>query len=220
MERCKVDLAALAVVSDPGPLPPELQGTLSDADLADLSWTDEALGFHGFGYWPVEREAPAYDPATQRLSGEVARHLAAGRCVVVEVPLAVGMTEAELQAGVERVAAEAVARINAEAGEQRARHITVTTGQEGTYTAKQAEAERYAAGGAAPFPYLEAEAAATGSTVDDVAALVLATAKAWTALNAGIEGARRGALVAVERAVAAGEVAAVAAVFPVAWPAG
>lgn len=62
-ERCKVDLAALAVVGDPGPLPPELQGTLSDADLADLSWTDPALGFHGFGFWPVVDAAPPKAPA-------------------------------------------------------------------------------------------------------------------------------------------------------------
>lgn len=130
----------------------------------------------------------------------------------------VDLTADEATAQLLAVAAEAAERINREAGEQRARHITVTTGQEGTYTAKQAEVERYAAGGVAPFPYLEAEAAATGATVADIAGLVLATAKAWTALNARIEGARRGALVAVDRAVAAGDAAAVAAVFPIAWP--
>jgi hypothetical protein len=111
---------------------------------------------------------------------------------------------------------DAIDRVNREAGEQRAAHITVTTGQEGTYIAKQAEAERWQAGGAGPFPYLDAEAEATNSSVSDVAALVLATAAAWTMLNAGIEGRRRGALVAID---AAQSIEAVEAAFPIAWPA-
>lgn len=111
--------------------------------------------------------------------------------------------------------AVAVARINFEAGAAREPHITVTAGQSATYLSKQIEAERYRDRQGGPYPYLEAEAAATGSTVEDVAALVLATAEAWTALNARIEGVRRGALVAVERAA---DVAEVDAVFPIAWP--
>ena len=118
---------------------------------------------------------------------------------------------------VAQAAAEAAERINREAGEQRARHITVTAGQEGTYTAKQAEAERYAAtGGVGAYPYLEAEAEATGDSVAAVAELVSQTAAAWTLLNAAIEGKRRGALVAVGKATS---VAEVEAVFPIVWPA-
>ncbi|QCO07376.1 hypothetical protein [Azospirillum argentinense] len=100
----------------------------------------------------------------------------------------------------------AVDLINARVGELRAVHITVTTGQSATYLEKQDEAERHAAGDSGPFPYLEAEAAATGSTLDDVAALVRATAAAWTATNADLEGRRRGALVAVEAAETAVQV--------------
>ncbi|MCM8738276.1 DUF4376 domain-containing protein [Azospirillum sp. A1-3] len=95
---CKIDLARLAIVGAPGPLPSELRGTLSDADLADLSWTDETLGLHGYGFWPVERAAATYDPATQRLSGEVSRLPDADRRVVVETPLVVELTDEELAA--------------------------------------------------------------------------------------------------------------------------
>ncbi|GAA4247811.1 hypothetical protein GBZ26_17240 [Azospirillum formosense] len=96
--------------------------------------------------------------------------------------------------------AAAVDLINRRVGELRAGHITVTVGQSATYLEKQDEAARHAAGAAGPFPYLSAEAHATGSILDDVATLVRATATAWTATNADLEGRRRGALVAVEAA--------------------
>ncbi|MGY0793074.1 hypothetical protein ACW7BJ_27220 [Azospirillum argentinense] len=96
--------------------------------------------------------------------------------------------------------------INRRVGDLRGLHITVTVGQSATYLEKQEEAERHAAGDSGPFPYLSAEAAATGSTLDDVAALVRATAAAWTATNADLEGRRRGALVAVEAAETAVQV--------------
>ncbi len=44
-------------VGEPGDLPLELQG-LADISLADLIWTDAALGYHGFGYFPVEVADP------------------------------------------------------------------------------------------------------------------------------------------------------------------
>lgn len=44
-------------VGDPGDLPAELEG-LEDVSLADLIWTDPALGYHGFGYFPVEVDDP------------------------------------------------------------------------------------------------------------------------------------------------------------------
>lgn len=39
-------------VGEPAALPAELQG-LADADLADLRWTDQALGYHGHGFFPI-----------------------------------------------------------------------------------------------------------------------------------------------------------------------
>lgn len=111
--------------------------------------------------------------------------------------------------------AAAAARINTEAGAARAKYITVTAGQEATYLDKEREAAVYAGNPGGSYPYLAAEATATGTTVAAVADLVNATAAQWRGLNAQIEGKRRGALVAIE---AAPDVAAVNAVFPIAWP--
>ncbi|WP_395459836.1 hypothetical protein ACHMW5_35785 (plasmid) [Azospirillum melinis] len=113
---------------------------------------------------------------------------------------------------------EAVDQVNREAGEARARFITVTIGQEGTYIDKGNEATAFLADEAptaAKYPYLYAEADATGQPVESIAALVNQTALAWRPLNARIEGLRQGALKAVKDA---GTPAAVAAVFPIAWP--
>jgi hypothetical protein len=151
--------------------------------------------------------APVEDPLVE----QIAR---AGGMGAVEIEPEPEATE-PVPPTLEQVKAAAVERINREAGDERAKHITVTTGQSATYIEKQKEAERYAAGGEGPFWYLEAEAEATGDTVEAVAALVLATAAAWTPINAAIEGKRRGALVAVDKAATAEEVEAI---FPVAWP--
>lgn len=118
---------------------------------------------------------------------------------------------------ISEVAEWAVKRINREVGEERAKHVTDTFGQEGTYIEKAKEAERWAADPSGSFPYLEAEAEATETTVAEIAALVQATASGWTLINAGIEGKRRGALVKVEAARLAGNVAAIRALFPIAW---
>lgn len=116
------------------------------------------------------------------------------------------------------VKAEAVARINREAGEMRARHITLAAGQEGTYLEKGGEARAWLADpdpNPNDYPYLVAEAVNTGSTLAEVAVLVDAARRTWTHLNAEIEGRRRGALTAVEKASTASEVEAA---FPVDWP--
>lgn len=116
------------------------------------------------------------------------------------------------------VKAEAVDRVNTQAGEQRRLYMTDIPGQEGTYLLKGQEAAAYAADPspeAVDYPYLAQEAADTDSTLADVAALVAATAAAWTSINKVIEGRRRGGLV---RIAAAADAAAVAAVFPIVWP--
>lgn len=124
----------------------------------------------------------------------------------------------ELAADVLAAQADAVARVNREAGEARARFITVTIGQEGTYLDKGNEADAFLVDEAptpAKYPYLYAEAEATGQSVQDVAVLVQLTAQAWRPINARIEGLRQGALKAVKDA---GTTADVAAVFPINWP--
>lgn len=113
---------------------------------------------------------------------------------------------------------QAVARVNLEAGAARTRYITAIPGQEGTYVEKAREARAYAEDPAptpARYPYLAAEAAHTGSTLDAVAVLVRMTADAWTSVNAEIEGLRQGALARIKAAATAADMAAV---FPIVWP--
>lgn len=41
---------------------PDCVAALALADLANLDWTDPALGLHGCGWWPIEDQSPALDP--------------------------------------------------------------------------------------------------------------------------------------------------------------
>jgi hypothetical protein len=109
------------------------------------------------------------------------------------------------------------ARVDAAAGAFRSRFITVSPGQEATYIRKEDEARRYAASsGAGDYPFLSAEASATGMTLADVAALVLSTANQWVPLGAAIEGQRRAAKLAIE---AATTIPAIVAAATVDWDA-
>ncbi|NUB25115.1 hypothetical protein [Azospirillum brasilense] len=120
-------------------------------------------------------------------------NLVGEREVIPEPPAVPVVPLAELKA-------VAVDLINARVGELRAQHITVTVGQSATYLEKQDEAARHAAGEGGPFPYLSAEADATGLTLDAVATLVRTTSGAWTTINADLEGKRRAAVEAVKAA--------------------
>lgn len=53
----KRQLAGMVDVGDPGPLPDDLVG-LADADLANLDWTYEPLGYHGYGFFPIDNFVP------------------------------------------------------------------------------------------------------------------------------------------------------------------
>ena len=138
----------------------------------------------------VAASVPPAKPITVR-EFDMDGNLIATREVIPEPPAAPVVPLAHLKAA-------AVDLINARVGDLRGEHITVAVGQSATYLEKQDEAARHAAGDGGPFPYLAAEAVATGSTLDDVAVLVRATAGAWTAVNADLEGRRRAAVEAVK----------------------
>ncbi len=88
--------------------------------------------------------------------------------------------------------------------------LTPGSGQAITYTRKEAEARAWAAGDApASAPFLAAEAAAVGMTIDALALVVIAQADAWVAIGSAIEARRRGLLVAIEAAATAEELEAV-----------
>lgn len=109
--------------------------------------------------------------------------------------------------------------VNRIAEDIRARFLTQGSGQAMTYLRKEDEARRFESGAdPAAFPFLSAEADATGASLADTATLVLAQANAWATLGAAIEGHRRGLIVAIN---AAEEMAALAAIdIMVGWPTG
>ena len=111
-----------------------------------------------------------------------------------------------------------IAAVNRIAEEIRAQFLTQGSGQAMTYLRKEDEARRFESGAdPAAFPFLSAEADATGASLADTAALVLAQADAWAGLGAAIEARRRGLLVAID---AADDTAALAAIDIMAgWPA-
>lgn len=74
-------------VGEPGNLPLDLQG-LEDSSLADLIWTDAALGYHGFGYFPVtlpDPPPPIPEAVTQLQFRRALRHFGLYEAVVAYV---------------------------------------------------------------------------------------------------------------------------------------
>jgi hypothetical protein len=91
--------------------------------------------------------------------------------------------------------------VNSRAEAVRCLFLTPGSGQAITYARKEAEARAWTPeADAAAFPFLSAEATATGATLADTAALVLAQANAWVSIGAAIEGNRRGLVVAIDAA--------------------
>jgi hypothetical protein len=104
-------------------------------------------------------------------------------------------------------------RIDVEAGTVRTRFITDVPGQQLTYQRKEMEARAWIEAESPDpedFPFLTAEAGATGTQAGVVAAQVLAAAASWGRIGSAIEGARIAAKRAVREAttLAAKEAAA------------
>lgn len=107
--------------------------------------------------------------------------------------------------------------VNSRAEAVRCLFLTPGSGQAITYARKEDEARAWTAeADPAAFPFLSAEATATGATLADTAALVLDQANAWVTIGAAVEGNRRGLVVAID---AAPDVASLEAIDPDAgWP--
>ncbi len=117
--------------------------------------------------------------------------------------------------------ARAVALVNTAAGACRARYVTVAPGQAETYILKAEELRAYdaalAQGPVDPtdYPILYAESQATGASFASTVTLVRTMRAAWIALAAAVEGIRRGAIVAIERATTD---AMILEAIPDTWP--
>lgn len=97
------------------------------------------------------------------------------------------------QRSLEAFVTEAKTIIDKKAGEVRLRYITDVAGQAATYDEKLTEAKSWAAETSPSilnYPYIEAEAIATGVTADVAASVIIGTAAVWRAKGAEIEGAR------------------------------
>lgn len=109
----------------------------------------------------------------------------------------------------------ACAEIDAAAEAARAGIATTGSLQALTYQRKEAEARDLLAGGTGVHPLLEAEATATGVTVADLAATVVAAADAWLAAAARIEASRMVAKAAVRAAVSPAAIRAAIVAHPI-----
>jgi D-alanyl-D-alanine dipeptidase len=121
---------------------------------------------------------------------------AAGEAVMEITVECIRVAEVDLDA----VRGSLYAKIDAAAEEVRARFVTPGSAQAMIYLKKEAEARAVVWGQSKPTPFLDAEAAATGVTVADLAALVVTKAEAWDAKAAQIEALRRAAKAAVAQA--------------------
>lgn len=108
------------------------------------------------------------------------------------------------------------ARIDAGAGDARSRFITDVPGQAQTYEKKEAEARAWTAGDDAAhperYPFMLAEAVATGQTIAEVRASIMAQVDLLTPIAARIEGARIAAKMSAQAAATIPEIAAAATV--------
>lgn len=110
-------------------------------------------------------------------------------------------------------------QVDATAGEVRSRYITVTPGQEMTYSEKARQARGILADAdpaPAAYPMIAALVGIRGGTLRAVADLVVAKEAEWQQLGAAIEGTREGAKVAIVAAETRDD--ALAIFDAIAWP--
>lgn len=187
--------------------------SVSNLDTINNISTLVALGWFPF----VATQMPVVDSLTQRVTVQ----LVVGETTVTQAWTTKTLLAAEAQANLIAAHIAAIDAINKAAGECRAKYITVIPGQESTYQLKDVESQSaealLATGGtptAALYPMLFAEATATGISIADLITLVRTTAGQWKQLAAIIEGTRRGAIVAVEKATTTAELNAIQPVWP------
>ena len=121
-------------------------------------------------------------------------------------------TEARLVRDLEAVKAAEVSRINAQIGQARAAHITLSPGQDMIYARKEAEARAFLALEAEPkdlnaFPFMSAEVGLTAPSAFELAQIWANMAAMLTGLAADLERQRMTAIAAVQACTTPDEVA-------------
>ena len=185
-----------------------------------LAWVHKETGqfraFHEREYWKLVAEG--FSPDTHDLRDPCPPEMLDGAHdwnAEFRMPVLVGAPDVlgpPVQAPLSTMHEALYARIDHAAGEFRKRFITTVPGQEMTYLHKEREARTFMMEPEGAYPMLEAEAAATGVAVADLASAVIASADAWVGIGAKIEAARIGAKKAVADATTAEAKSAAAAV--------
>lgn len=120
---------------------------------------------------------------------------------------------AALAADLDAAKAAAINSVNAWAGRERSRHITIAPGQEMIYLTKEAEALRYLADtdpDPADYPLIVAEVGVTAPDAHQIAQIWAYMADVWRQVAAQIEAARLGTIAQIEAAQTEEAVAAIA----------
>ena len=120
---------------------------------------------------------------------------------------------AALAADLAAAKSAAIAQVNAWAGRERGRHITIAPGQDMIYLAKEAEALRYLADpdpSPADYPLICAEVGVTAPDAYQIAQIWAYMSAMWRQVAAQIEAARLGTIAQIEAAQTEAAVDAIA----------
>ncbi|WP_083024950.1 hypothetical protein [Vreelandella lionensis] len=182
------------------PLPPFLRG-LSQSDLADLSWTDPALGVQDAAWWPEVNESPPLPDELHRYGDETLT-VDAERQVVVVTRQVVPFSDEEKAAMLERAKERALQRVSdGYIAELNAILRDYPDAETKTWDKQESEARAFQADSAAPTPLIDAIATARDMDKAELVQRVIAKADAWIALSGAATGKRQ----ALEDAIADAE---------------
>lgn len=172
------------------PLPPFLRG-LSQSDLADLSWTDPALGVQDAGWWPEVNESPPLPDEFHRYGDEMLT-VDAERQVVVVTRQVMPFSDKEKAAMLERAKERALQRVNdGYIAELNAILRDYPDAETKTWDKQESEARAFQADSAAPTPLIDAIATARGMDKAELVQRVISKADAWIALSGQSTGKRQ-----------------------------
>lgn len=154
----------------------ERYGWFSETRTEDAPDADQLLAEIEWGEPDFEAgTVVGHRSAVAMTSGELATKLAADQAAVIARATAMGL------------------EVDSLTGAERLKYTSLQIpGQSSVYGTKYAEAVAWTADNQAPTPYLSAEATATGKTLAERVALVLATGQAWISLDIQLEAHRMG----------------------------
>ncbi|NVF16217.1 hypothetical protein [Vreelandella maris] len=178
-------------------LPPFLRG-LSQADLADLSWTDPALGVQGVSWWPEVNESPPLPDEFHRYGDETLTPDSERRVVIV-VRDVVPFSDEDKTVILERTKERALQRINdGYTAELNAILRGYPDPETKTWDKQESEARAYQSDSSAATPLIDAIANARSMDKAELVHRVIAKADAWISLSGAATGKRQ----ALEDAIA------------------